>query len=132
MDRRLRSVFTTLELQQFSNLLIGPATAGLELTLPHSGHHSSSFWTPPVQMLHQSRAVLPKPPHEPVSAKLAYLKTPPVLISASICVICGSTSGFWTFWTFPSRAVFASHQSGHSGQALCFSICVICGYTRRF
>jgi hypothetical protein len=32
------------------------------------------FWTVTVQRLHQSRAVLPKPPHEPVSAKLAYLK----------------------------------------------------------
>ena len=40
----------------------------------HSGHPLPSFWTVTMQRLHQSRAVLPKPPHEPVSAKLAYLK----------------------------------------------------------
>ena len=44
----------------------------------HFGHRLTSFWTPTVQRLHQSRAVLPKPPHEPVSAKLAYLKLCPL------------------------------------------------------
>ena len=34
------------------------------------------FGQPLCRRCHQSRAVLPKPPHEPVSAKLAYLKPP--------------------------------------------------------
>ena len=50
----------------------------LSIFNPHFGHHASSFWTDLVLGLHQSRAVLSKPPHEPVSAKLAYLKLRPL------------------------------------------------------
>ena len=98
----------------------------------HGRHYNNTFWTPytlildtDVQRRHQSRAVLPKPPHEPVSAKLAYFKhrPPPTLrhfgesLSITFCVfhfqLSNCPSPFWT----PGSLILDTGQP-HFGQSL--------------